>query len=177
MKIIRVIERCPSLKVDFHPDSAMISPGRPMFMPDWGEGWCAVVYVAAKICRLGKNISRKFAGRYYDSVSVVLRAVLPEVQLDAGVLSGMDSTIVHGEWLDKALVSDPMIVDGGTGEVTLEGMDAVIDDVVSAVSVYSTLKIGDIIILPVKGMELPLGLGCCPEIKVNGATVLELRVV
>ena len=69
MKIIRVIALDPVLRLEFHPDSALVLQGRPLFMPEEGEGWQAQICLAVKISRLGKNISEKFAPRYYDAVS------------------------------------------------------------------------------------------------------------
>ena len=47
-------------------------------MPEWGEGWVAPLHPSVRIGRLGKNIARKFASRYYDGVSLSLRVTLRE---------------------------------------------------------------------------------------------------
>ena len=59
--------------VDFHPDSALLLPGRPMFYPDFTGDWQAQLYMAVHINRLGKSVSTKFAPRYYDGASVAVR--------------------------------------------------------------------------------------------------------
>ena len=94
MKIIRLVSLSSSPDIDIHPDSALILPGRPLFMPEWGEGWVASLHPSVRIGRLGKNIARKFASRYYDGVSLSLRVTLRESAGLEGVLSGMDSSLV-----------------------------------------------------------------------------------
>ena len=67
MKIIRLTGSEPLSDIDFHPDSALLLPGRPLFYPDFGGDWHACLFLAIRINRLGKSVSEKFAPRYYDS--------------------------------------------------------------------------------------------------------------
>jgi len=55
-------------RVDLMPDSAIIKDGKPFFVPPFSERWNYRVGIVARICRLGKNIGRKFAPRYVDGV-------------------------------------------------------------------------------------------------------------
>ncbi len=59
MKIIRFITLPPSHTLDFHPDSALLLPGRPMFYPDFGGEWVAFPMLAVRLNRLGKSVDRK----------------------------------------------------------------------------------------------------------------------
>ena len=117
MKIIRVIALDPVLRLEFHPDSALVLQGRPLFMPEEGEGWQAQICLAVKISRLGKNISEKFAPRYYDGISFAMRLTLPSAPELASVIAGMDSGIVHGQWIAAAKASAPMAVTAGGVEI------------------------------------------------------------
>lgn len=178
MKIIRVISLNPSLEVDFHPDSAMILPGRPLFLPDFGGPWRGRVHMAVRICRLGKNIGVKFASRYYDAVALALRVVECVEGEFAGVLSGMDSTLVHGEWLDSSIANGPIRIACGDVEESVAPVGAMIAEAINKVSVYTTLKMGDIILLPVPhDMLVPLSERSRLALAIDGTPDLELKIV
>lgn len=177
MKIIRVISVPPALDIDIHPDSALILPGRPLFMPDWGEGWEAVMHPAVRIGRLGKNISRKFAARYYDGVSVALRVILSDSAGRDGILSGMDSTIITGDWLAPAAAAGEMSVVCSGEAFNFGPLAPEIDEVIAGVSEYMTLKMGDVILLPQVGGGISLREKMRIPVSVDGVQVVELRVV
>ncbi|WP_300503996.1 fumarylacetoacetate hydrolase family protein [uncultured Duncaniella sp.] len=177
MKIIRLISLSPALDIDIHPDSAMILPGRPFFMPEWGENWVAKMHPAVRIGRLGKNIARKFAARYYDGVTMAFRVTLADAAGLEGVLSGMDSSLIHGEWLPAECASRELSV-GVNGEAFAVGPFAeTVDEVIAKVSEYMTLKMGDVILLPAVGQPVNLKEGLRVEVSVDSTPVMELRVV
>jgi len=178
MKIIRIVRLDPRPEVDFHPDSALLLPGRPFFMPDFGDGWEWQVHLAVHICRLGKNIGGKFAERYYDGIAPALRARLTGDQESEGMLSGMDSTIVHGDWLDASAAEAPVTVACGAAELTAPPAAAMIARAIHEVSLYTTVKMGDILLLPFgRGMSLPLVGRSRYELSVNGGKNMSLKVV
>lgn len=152
MKIIRLKDGGDGSRfdVDFHPDSALLLPGRPLFYPDFAGQWVARLYVAVHVNRLGKSVSVKFAPRYYDSLAFAVRIMPADASAMApGVLSGLDSSITHGEWLatDECLGVTSVAVNGETVEVMMP--DAVeVNSAVSQVSVNTTLRMGDLIMLP-----------------------------
>lgn len=193
MKIIRFIDTDPHVvsDVDFHPDSALLLPGRPMFYPNFGGQWVAVPYMAVHVNRLGKSVGLKFASRYYDAVSVGLRfapadsgAILP------GVLSGMDSTLTHGEWIPaeqwrSLLPLACRCVNGGDEELWAMELEIsgdltdVIDCAIVRVSELTTLRMGDVLLLPVPGTD---GVALSPRTRItatgaDGREILSVKVV
>ncbi len=177
MKIIRLKSLEPALDIDIHPDSAMILPGRPLFMPEFGEGWRGDMYMALRIGRLGKNIARKFARRYYDALSVALVVTLPGSELSEGVMSAMDSTVVHGEWFCADRLAEPVRICCGRDEAVVTDGVAMADEAVSRVSEYMTLKMGDIILLPLPSMSIPLKERSYVTIDLDGEQAMDLKVV
>lgn len=193
MKIIRFFDSDPHSvsDVDFHPDSALLLPGRPMFYPDFGGQWIAMPYMAVHVNRLGKSIGMKFASRYYDSVSVGLRFAPADPEaISPGGLSGMDATVTHGEWIPLAQwqslqpVKCMGVNSSGnelwTIELEMAGEVAkVIDSAIVHVSELTTLRMGDILLLPLTGthdMELS------PRTRVaatgvDGKEILNVKVV
>lgn len=52
------------------PDSAILRSGKPFFVPDFAERFDYEAELVVHISRLGKDVSERFAHRYYDSVTV-----------------------------------------------------------------------------------------------------------
>lgn len=65
-----VLEHCPRLWLK--ADSALLKNNNPFFVPDFTRECSASVYVALRICRMGKSIAARFARRYYDAWSVAV---------------------------------------------------------------------------------------------------------
>ena len=51
-------------------DSALITRGRPFFIPDYTQECEYETELVVRICRMGRSISERFAHRYYDAVTV-----------------------------------------------------------------------------------------------------------
>ncbi len=149
MKIIRIVSLLPKESMDFHPDSALLLPGRPLFYPDFGGEWRVATMLAVRLNRLGKNVAVKFASRYYDALSIAVR-IEPSVAncMADGELSGMDTSITHGDWMDPERFMAFGRVTIGETEVKIPYSAADIDRAVSRVSRHTTVKMGDILLLP-----------------------------
>ena len=52
------------------PDSAILKSDKPFFLPDFSQRVEFETELVFRICKVGKNISAKFAHRYYDAVTV-----------------------------------------------------------------------------------------------------------
>lgn len=177
MKIIRVIEAGERLTVDFHPDSAMLLAGRPFFMPEFGHGWSARIKTALRICRLGKNIGERFAGRYFDAVAPALHIFPSDSTMDSGLLSALDSSIVIGEWHNSDILEAPRVIEFEEIHTSLPPSRDLAEQVISHVSQYSTLKMGDIILLPEPLPPLPLRENTRFQISLNFTPSLDLKIV
>lgn len=177
MKIIPFSTLGPVPEADFMPDSALLLPGRPMFYPEEGEGWQLQPLVAVHVNRLGKGIASKFATRYYDGITVGLRLMLPG-HPSPGLLSGLDSSVVCGEWMAPETVPDVIEADINGTAVTLAARP---DDIAAAlvtVSRLTIMKMGDIVLLPPACPALP----ATPRTQVgvrltDGRVPLNLKIV
>jgi len=179
MKIIRIIGHETISDIDFHPDSALLLPGRPLFYPDFGGTWAARLYVAVHINRLGKGMSEKFAPRYYDSLSIGLQIEPQNLPaLPAGVLSGLDNSITHGEWLTPAEILDTTVINIGAGnmDVTMPS-GSIINRAISHIGTYTTLRMGDILLIPLDTALLPISPRSRLTISTPSATVINLKIV
>lgn len=133
--------------IDLIADSALLMPGRPLFVPDFTDAWSARLYVAYRIVRLGKSIERQFAPRYYDAVTLALR-LMPEGEESAahsGFNGLFDNCLTLGKWQPLHDAAEPVSIamDGLT--VTVSRHEADPDSAVALISRVATIKTGDII--------------------------------
>jgi len=64
------------------PDTALLRNGKPFYIPDFSTNIQYEAEIVVKINRLGKNISRKFAHRYYNEITVGLDMTARDLQQD-----------------------------------------------------------------------------------------------
>jgi 2-keto-4-pentenoate hydratase/2-oxohepta-3-ene-1,7-dioic acid hydratase in catechol pathway len=150
----------PSEPVVFmKPDSAVLLKQHPFVIPEFSEDIHHELELIVKINKVGKYIEPKFAHKYYDEISVGidftardLQAKLKGKGLPWEKAKAFDGSAVIGEFLPKSqfvslenitfeLTNNNNTVQKGNSSLMLWN----IDELVSYVSQYFTLKIGDII--------------------------------
>lgn len=189
MKIIGIRQNYgPDMPSDNMPeiflmcDSSLLKDGKPFFIPDFASHFNFAPTIVVHICRLGKNIARKFAPRYYDQVTVGLSV---EASSPAGALcNAFDGAAIIGDFIDLA-----QLPQAGTGinytvsingEVCFNGNTAMlwhgIDEVIEYVSRFMTLKIGDYIFLCRPDVNLPLSIEQRITATIEQHEVLHMKV-
>ncbi|MDE6555833.1 MAG: hypothetical protein K2K55_02600 [Duncaniella sp.] len=158
MKIIRLTSSPADLPqrvaVALHADSSLLLPGHPFFMPEEEADWMAVPHLAVRICRLGKSISPRFADRYHDAMTVALHITTTDAGADAALDSLRDladASVVLGKWGEQ--MPDSVEIGGKTYDTT--AAKSIVNPLITALSVRTTFKTGDILLLPL-GEPLPL---------------------
>lgn len=141
------------------PDTAILPKNFPFFIPEFSNDIHHEVEVLVKINRVGKHIDPKFAHKYYDEIGLGIDFTARDVQAklkDQGLpwekAKAFDGSAVIGEFLPKSQFKS---LENLTFELTNNGnkvqtgdmshMLWKIDELISYVSQYFTLKIGDII--------------------------------
>ncbi|BFM41917.1 fumarylacetoacetate hydrolase family protein [Flavobacterium sp. CFS9] len=152
-------ERPAEPVVFMKPDSAVLLKQHPFVIPEFSEEIHHELEVIVKISKVGKYIEPKFAHKYYDEISVGIDFTARDLQekLKAKGLpwekaKAFDGSAVIGEFLPK---TDFVSMENLTFELTKNSetvqkgntsfMLWKIDELVSYVSQFFTLKIGDII--------------------------------
>lgn len=141
------------------PDSALLSGGKPFFIPDYTRQCDYEAELVIRICRLGRSIAQRWAHRYYDQVTVGIDFTARDLQRklrDGGLpwelSKGFDGSAVIGDM--QKLDTLPDIQDihfrlDKNGETVQRGHTADmlyrVDEVVSYISRFFTLKMGDLI--------------------------------
>ena len=141
------------------PDTAILPKKTPFVIPEFSKDVHHEVEVLVKICKVGKYISPKFAHKYYDEIGLGidftardLQSMLKEKGLPWEKAKAFDHSAIIGDFLPKnnytslenlnfELRKNSEIVQKGSTSMMLWN----IDEIVSYVSQFFTLKKGDII--------------------------------
>ncbi len=152
-------ERPDEPVVFMKPDSAVLLKQHPFVIPEFSEDIHHEVEILVKINKVGKYIDPKFAQNYYDEIGLGidftardLQSKLKEKGLPWEKAKSFDGSAVIGEFLSKKqfnsleninfeLKNNGITVQKGNTEYMLWK----IDELISHISQYFTLKIGDII--------------------------------
>lgn len=140
-------------------DSALLKDGKPFFIPDDMGRIEYETEIVVRICRLGKTIPERFAHRYYDAVTVGIDFTARELQKklkEQGhpweLSKSFDGAAVLGSWVDKKRFLDiqrlrfHLDINGKTVQQGCTcDMLYKIDEVISYISRYFTLKTGDLL--------------------------------
>jgi 2-keto-4-pentenoate hydratase/2-oxohepta-3-ene-1,7-dioic acid hydratase in catechol pathway len=150
----------PSEPVIFmKPDSAILLKQHPFVIPEFSQDIHHEIEVIVRINKVGKYIDAKFAHKYYDEISVGIDFTARDLQdqLKAKGLpwekaKSFDGSAVIGDFLPK---NQFISMENITFELTnnnktvqksnTSNMLWKIDELISFISQYFTLKIGDII--------------------------------
>jgi 2-keto-4-pentenoate hydratase/2-oxohepta-3-ene-1,7-dioic acid hydratase in catechol pathway len=141
------------------PDSSILKNNKPFFLPDFSSEIHYEVEVVVKITRLGKGILPKFAPRYYSEITAGiditardLQAKLSSERLPWEISKCFDGAAPLGKFIPVSSVADI-----GNLDFRLEINDRIvqqsntsdmifgINEIISYVSRFFTLKTGDLI--------------------------------
>ncbi|MFQ3351081.1 MAG: 2-keto-4-pentenoate hydratase/2-oxohepta-3-ene-1,7-dioic acid hydratase in catechol pathway [Candidatus Marivariicella framensis] len=140
------------------PDTSLIQKNQPFFTPAFSDDIHHEVELVIKINRIGKYIDQKFAHKYYENITVGLDFTARDLQNDLKVKGlpwekskSFDGSALIGKWLNKnefnlnnlnfhLNINNTLIQKGNTSLMLWK-----IDEIISYVSQFFTLKIGDLI--------------------------------
>lgn len=149
----------PNPVIFMKPDTAVLKEGKPFFLPDFSNEIHYETEIVIKISRLGKNISERFAYRYYDELTVGIDFTARDLQVQQKQLGlpweiskSFDNSAPIGTFVSKALFPDirdiPFHLDiNGTTVQQGNTKDMIfsVDKIIAYISRFFTLKIGDLI--------------------------------
>jgi acylpyruvate hydrolase len=142
------------------PDSALLRNNDPFYIPDWSNDIHYEVELIIRISKLGRSIEKRFAHRYYKEIGLGIDFTARDLQnklKDKGLpwekSKAFDhSAVICAEFLPVDLFPDRNAIQfrlDKNGQTVQEGNSSLmifpIDDIISHVSKYFTLKIGDLI--------------------------------
>ena len=140
-------------------DPSLLTGDKPFFIPEYTKRCEYEAELVVRINHLGRSIPKRFAHRYYDEVTVGVDFTARDLQqqlrakgLPWDICKGFDGSAAIGEWLPKeslpeiqdlhfSLHVNGKEVQGGYTADMVFG----VDDLISYISRFFTLKTGDII--------------------------------
>jgi 2-keto-4-pentenoate hydratase/2-oxohepta-3-ene-1,7-dioic acid hydratase in catechol pathway len=174
----------------FKPDTCIVRNNQPFHYPDFSNNIHYELEVVIKINRLGRNISEKFAHRYYSEIALGIDFTARDIQQqckDKGLPwekakafdgSSPISKFVSKDtfddmnsitfWLEK---NDTEVQRGSTSEMIFS-----CDKIISYVSKYTTLKIGDLIYTGTPAGVGPVAIGDRLKGYLNGNLMLDFFI-
>ena len=171
-------------------DSALLKDGKPFFIPDFTTQCDYETELVVRICRLGKNISTRFAHRYYDAVTVGIDFTARDLQRKLRaegkpweLCKGFDNSAVIGDFILKEDLPDiqqipfHLDIDGHTVQSGYSGdMIFAVDEIIAYISRFFTLKIGDLIFTGTPPGVGPVQIGQHLECYIQDRRVLAFNV-
>ena len=141
------------------PETSIIQKKQPFFIPDFSNNVQYEVEILIKINRLGKAISPNFSHKYYDEIGLGIDFTARDLQnklktdsLPWEKSKSFDGSALIGNWINKKDIDDLNNLDftlTNNGNVVQKGNTSEmlwgIDELISEISKFFTLKIGDII--------------------------------
>ena len=170
-------------------DSALLKDHKPFLVPDHLERIDYETDLVVRICRLGKNIPTRFANRYYDAVTVGIDFTAREMQtrlrekgLPWEICKGFDGSAAIGEWVEKEKFRDVQALRFHldiNGSRVQEGcacdMLFKIDEIISYISQFFTLKTGDLLYTGTPAGVGPVNIGDHMEGYIEDRKVMEFN--
>ena len=150
----------PSSPVFFlKPDTALLIRNRPFYYPSFSTKIHYEVELVLKICKVGKNIQKRFAHTYYEEIGIGLDMTARDLQdaakakgLPWTVAKGFDHSAPVGKFISKECFSDMknirfhLDLNGTTVQQGNSGlMIHDFDDIIAGISAFMTLHTGDYI--------------------------------
>ncbi len=181
----------PSVPVFFmKPDTAVITRNRPFYLPDFSQEIHYEAELVIKICKVGKNILKKFAHTYYNEIGIGLDLTARDLQAKCKekglpwlIAKGFDQSAPLGKFLPISSFKKPddihfhLELNGITVQKSSSAeMIFDFDDIISYISHFITLKTGDLIFTGTPSGVGPIKIGDRLEAFIEGEKMLGCSV-
>jgi len=141
------------------PESSLIHKNKPFYYPEFSKEIHFETEIVVKINRLGKHIEEKFANRYYEEIGIGIDFTARDLQeqcknkgLPWEIAKSFDGSAPISEFIDKSKfesidnINFHLEINGEKRQVgNTKDMLFSIDKLISYISQFNTLKIGDLI--------------------------------
>jgi len=181
----------PAVPVFFmKPESSLILNNNPFFLPDFSQEVHYEAEIVVKIIRLGKNIEKQFAHRYYEEFGIGIDFTARDLQRECikegkpwEIAKAFDGSAVLGKFIHRKKLPDPGAISFQlelNGQTVQKGntKDLIfpVDDLIAYVSKFVTLKTGDLIYTGTPAGVGPVKINDHLVASVEGQTLLDFRV-
>lgn len=172
------------------PDTALIPKRQPFFYPDFSSDIHYEAELVVRINRLGKNIAEKFAHKYYSEVTLGIDFTARDIQQqlkEKGLpwerAKAFDGSAPVGQFIKinslrnsknidfKLLINKEERQIGDTNDMLFS-----INQLISHISTFMTLKIGDLIFTGTPQGVGPIKIGDHLEGFIEDQKLLDLKI-
>ena len=141
------------------PDTALLKDGEPFYYPDITKDLHHEIEIVIKINKVGKHIEEQFAYKYYDEIGLGIDFTARDLQAECKAkglpwekAKSFDNSAPIGKFISKDKLGDLSAIEF---ELKINGQSRQVgntkdllfsfDQIISYVSKYVTLKVGDLI--------------------------------
>ncbi len=172
------------------PDSAIIKNNKPFYLPGFSADLHHEVEIVLKICRLGKNIDRKYAYRYFNEIGIGIDFTARDLQREAiksgnpwEIAKAFDGSAPIGRFIKKEKLPDINAVNFQldlNGKTVQKGNTSDLifsfDEIIEYISRFLTLKMGDLIFTGTPSGVGPVKIGDKLTASIEGNKLLDFFV-
>jgi 2-keto-4-pentenoate hydratase/2-oxohepta-3-ene-1,7-dioic acid hydratase in catechol pathway len=172
------------------PDTALLKDGEPFYYPDFTKDLHHEIEIVIKINKVGKHIEPQFAHKYYEEIGLGidftardLQTIAKEKGLPWEKAKAFDGSAPLGKFINKSTIGNladinfELKINGQSRQVgSTKDLLFSFDDIISYVSKFVTLKVGDLIYTGTPSGVSPVNIGDKLQGYINGDLFLEFEV-
>lgn len=172
------------------PDTALLKDGEAFYLPEFSNDIHHEIEVVLKITKVGKHIDEQFAHKYYDEIGLGVDFTARDVQAkckEKGLpwekAKAFDGSAPIGKFVKKEQLGDlsnlnfELKINGQSRQLgNTKDLLFSFDKVISYVSKFVTLKVGDLIYTGTPEGVGPVKIGDKLQGYMNGDLCLEFEV-
>jgi len=180
----------PDVPVFFmKPDTAMLPPGAPFYIPDFTNDLHYECELVIKIKKVGKNIQEQFAADYYDEIGLGIDFTARDLQtkckeqgLPWEIGKSFDNSAPLGTFIPKERIDlrgfSFTLKKNGELVQTGKAVDMIFtpDQLIAYVSKFITLKTGDLLFTGTPAGVGPVAIGDRLEGYIGEEKLLDLSI-
>ncbi len=170
------------------PDTALLKE-EDFYFPDFTQDLHHEIELVVKICKAGKHIEEQFGNKYYDEIGLGIDFTARDIQAkckEKGLpwekAKAFDNSAPIGKFVNKSTLNlgsinfDLKINNKQVQVGNINDMIFSIDKIISYVSKFVSLKVGDLIFTGTPEGVGPVKVGDKLEGFVNGESFLKLNI-
>ncbi len=188
MKIIGIGRELPN-QVYLMTDSAIIKSNKPFFVPHFAQSFTGTPAIVLHIDRLGRHIAPRFAHRYCHAVAPAIKVTARELAMpqpneaSSALAHSFDGALLLGDFTTvdapESINSSEVTIERNGERAALGRLNDIALDyrkLISQLSVYFTLKMGDMIVVELGSSDIELRMGDTLHAAIDGNQKLTIRV-
>ena len=172
------------------PDSSLLLNNNPFFLPDFSNEIHYEAEIVLKISKLGKNIMKQYAHRYYEEISIGIDFTARDLQricIEEGqpweIAKGFDQSAAIGRFIsmkslpDSSAINFQLDINGSTVQKgNIKDLIFSFEEIIAYVSTFVTLKTGDLIYTGTPAGVGPVKIGDHLAASIEGKILLDFKI-